>query len=349
MIRDPESGISHRGLEFRRRSDDSGGTVDCMQNIVGNRRSSSLGMTIVVIEGLPTRILLMKHLVTNSTSPAVDYSAIAARYSLAEQDVVQLSLNLKSVEQEIIRSCEKSGRLPSEVKLIAVTKYVRAPVIAALYEMGVRDVGESRPQNLALRRSEVEALFPSASSGSSRGGGTPADLKWHLIGHLQRNKADLAISKADAIHSCDSDRLLARLDQLLMATPRPLPLFLEINISGEASKHGFTPDEARTWWRTQAVERPAGCMAQSHLPVGLMTMAPIDASPEELVQVFSGLKDLKIELDAISPECRLPWLSMGMSGDFPIAIECGATHVRVGSRLYEGLLNGCFLNDTPPA
>lgn len=291
----------------------------------------------------------MKYLVTNSLSPAVNYSAIAARYALAEQDVAQLALNLKSVEQEIIRSCEKSGRLPNEVTLIAVTKYVHAPVIAALYDLGVRDVGESRPQNLALRRCEVEALFPSTTSGSTRDEGTLADLKWHLIGHLQRNKAELAVSKADAIHSCDSERLLTRLDQLLTATPRPLPLFLEINISGEASKHGFTPDEARAWWRAQAVERAAGGMAQSHLPVGLMTMAPIDASPEELVQIFSGLKDLKIELEAMSSEHRLPWLSMGMSGDFPIAIECGATHVRVGSRLYQGLSNRCFLNDTPPA
>ncbi len=290
----------------------------------------------------------MKHLVTNSASPAADHLAIAARYALAEQDVAQLASNLKEVQQEIIQACEKSGRLPNEVKLIAVTKYVHAPVIAALYDLGVRDVGESRPQNLALRRSEVEALFPSTASGSSRDEGTLADLKWHLIGHLQRNKAELAVSKADAIHSCDSERLLTRLDQLLMATPRPLPLFVEINISGEASKHGFTPDEARTWWRAQAVERAAGGMAQSHLPVGLMTMAPIDASPEKLVQVFSGLKDLKIELEAMSPEHRLPWLSMGMSGDFPIAIECGATHVRVGSRLYQGLSNRCFLNDTPP-
>ncbi len=306
-------------------------------------------MTEIVTAELPIRILLMKHLVTNSTSPAADYLAIAARYALAEQDVAQLSSNLMEVQQEIIQACEKSGRLPNEVKLIAVTKYVRAPVIAALYDLGVRDVGESRPQNLALRRSEVEDLFRSITSGSSRGEGLPADLKWHLIGHLQRNKADVALSKSDAIHSCDSERLLARLDQLLTVSPRPLPLFVEINVSGEASKHGFTPDEARAWWRTQAVERPAGCMAQSHLPVGLMTMAPIDASPAELVQIFSGLKALKIELEAISPECRLPWLSMGMSGDFPIAIECGATHVRVGSRLFQGLSNGCFLNDTPPA
>lgn len=276
---------------------------------------------------------------TNSHQSPLSHAAIAARYSLSESDVQQLAANLENVRDEIGLACRNAGRSSGDVTLVAVTKYVKAPVIAALCELGVGHVGESRPQNLATRRSEVESLLQANDDHSSS-----MDLTWHLIGHLQRNKAELALRTADVIHSCDSERLLTRLHELLNVTPQNLPLFLEINISGEASKHGFTPEAARTWWRTHVVAGVAGSPSSGHMPTGLMTMAPLDASPAVLRQVFGGLMALKVELEAMSPGYRLPWLSMGMSGDFHAAIECGATHVRIGSRLFEGLSPECFLN-----
>lgn len=264
---------------------------------------------------------------------------IAAQHSLAEEDVRRLAANLQRLETEIDAACATAGRSRGDVTLVAVTKYVPAPVIAALVELGVRDMGESRPQNLAKRRQEVEELL----GGRMTAGDAGLNLRWHLIGHLQRNKAELAISTANVIHACDSERLLDRLAQLSGSRENPPPVLLEVNISGEESKHGFTPEEVRSWWlANRAQERPSADLSKIPL-VGLMTMAPFDAPEETLRQVFGGLRDLRDELQELAPTQLLPLLSMGMSGDFCTAIECGATHIRVGTRLFEGLSPSCFL------
>jgi hypothetical protein len=264
---------------------------------------------------------------------------IAARYSLAEEDVRRLATNFQQLENEIDAACVTAGRSRGDVTLVAVTKYVPAPVIAALVDLGVRDVGESRPQNLAKRRQEVEELLRGRMTARDAG----SNLRWHLIGHLQRNKAELAISTASVIHACDSERLLDRLAQLSGSRENPPPVLLEVNISGEASKHGFTSEEVRSWWLANRAQETSRADLSKIPLVGLMTMAPFDAPEETLHQVFGGLRDLRDELQELAPTQPLPLLSMGMSGDFPTAIECGATHIRVGTRLFEGLSPGCFL------
>lgn len=208
-------------------------------------------------------------------------------------------------------ACARCGREPSSVTLIAVTKYASEAAVQALYDVGHRDFGESRPQQLARRA----AAFPS-------------DVHWHLIGHLQRNKAELVAPIVHRIHSVDSLRLLRKLDETAAAGARRLSILLEVNISGEASKDGYAEVTLRNEWTEIATA--------AHLDiVGLMTMAPLDADADATRAVFQGLRRLRDELAQRGP-WSLPELSMGMSGDFEIAIEEGATMIRIGSMLFEG-------------
>lgn len=225
---------------------------------------------------------------------------------------LQLMENLKRVRDQIHAACERSRRSASDVTMVAVTKYAELDWVRALVDLGVRDLGESRPQQLAARAAEL-----------------PQDIHWHLIGHLQRNKVDQVLPVAHAIHSVDSVRLLEAID--LAAIKRSLRprILLEVNVSGEQSKDGFDPDSLRAAW-------PDICQRESVDIRGLMTMAPLSDDPESARAVFARLRDLRAEL-ALSAGCELPELSMGMSGDFEVGIEQGATLVRIGSRLFEGL------------
>jgi pyridoxal phosphate enzyme (YggS family) len=225
---------------------------------------------------------------------------------------LQLMENLKRVRDQIHAACERSRRSASDVTMVAVTKYAELDWVRALVDLGVRDLGESRPQQLAARAAEL-----------------PQDIHWHLIGHLQRNKVDQVLPVAHAIHSVDSVRLLEAID--LAASKRSLRprILLEVNVSGEQSKDGFDPDSLRAAW-------PDICQRESVDIRGLMTMAPLSDDPESARAVFARLRDLRAEL-ALSAGCELSELSMGMSGDFEVGIEQGATLVRIGSRLFEGL------------
>ncbi len=209
-------------------------------------------------------------------------------------------------------ACERCGRDPASVTLIAVTKYASEAAVQALYDLGHRDFGESRPQQLAGRASRY-----------------PADVRWHLIGHLQRNKAALVLPIVHRIHSVDSLRLLRKLDEVAAAEGQRISILLEVNISGEASKDGYSANAVVNEW--------ADITAVTSVDlVGLMTMAPLDADAEQTRAVFHGLRRLRDELAQQGP-WPLPELSMGMSGDFEIAIEEGATMVRIGSTLFTGV------------
>jgi pyridoxal phosphate enzyme (YggS family) len=222
----------------------------------------------------------------------------------------QLEGNLKHVQDRIAAACQQVGRSASEVTLVAVTKYAQLDWIQGLIDLGLGDLAENRPQQLVVR----QARWP--------------QVRWHLIGQLQRNKAKSVLGPASLIHSVDSLRLAQRLSALAESPQRVL---CEVNVSGEASKAGFTPTELQQAW-DELVVLPNISIE------GLMTMAPLSENPEDARPVFAGLRQLRDQLQLrSSPGVSLSHLSMGMSGDFEVAIQEGATLVRVGSRLFEGL------------
>ena len=222
----------------------------------------------------------------------------------------QLAANLSHVHARIDVASRSVGRDPNDVSLIAVTKYAELPWIDGLCDLGVKDFGENRPQQLAER----QARWPQA--------------RWHLIGHLQRNKVKNVLGPAAMIHSVDSLRLAERISELAGS---PKPVLLEVNVSGEASKDGFSPATLRSEW-----DRLLGL--PSLMIRGLMTMAPLSDDSEAARPVFAELRTLRDQLQLRSAgHASLDELSMGMSGDYEVAIQEGATLVRVGSRLFEGL------------
>ena len=225
-----------------------------------------------------------------------------------------LSKNLHRVRERIAAACARAGRSPDEVTLIAVTKYAQLDWVRGLIDLGVSDLGESRPQQLVTRAEQL-----------------PPHIRWHQIGHLQRNKADILLPVASRIHSVDSLRLIEHLAKSAIKLGCRPRILLEVNVSGEASKDGFVVDELLTAW-------PLILEHDSLTLDGLMTMAPLEDNPEAARPAFRGLCELRDRLrNSSGGHCQLPDLSMGMSGDFEIGIEEGATLIRVGSSLFEGL------------
>jgi pyridoxal phosphate enzyme (YggS family) len=222
-----------------------------------------------------------------------------------------LSDRLALVRGRIADACRRSGRDPAEVTLVAVTKTVPPEVAAIVAELGHHDLGESRPQELWKKAAAVP------------------DARWHLIGHLQRNKIDRTMPLVSLVHSIDSERLLEALDAFGRKRGQHVPVLLEVNCSREEAKGGFRPDNV-----------PAVGDRSMFLPgimlLGLMTMAAFFDDPEQCRPTFAELRDIRERLRA-STGLPLPHLSMGMSNDFEIAVEEGATLVRVGTTLFEGL------------
>ncbi|MBN1864450.1 MAG: YggS family pyridoxal phosphate-dependent enzyme [Victivallales bacterium] len=220
-----------------------------------------------------------------------------------------VNLHLEDLMLRISQAASSCGRDAEDIKLVAVSKNCPAEAITAAYQAGQRRFGENRVQELA---GKAPAL--------------PDDIEWHLIGHLQSNKAAAAIRLAKVIESVDSIKLLDRLGHLANESGVVKDILLEFNISGEDTKFGARADNAE-----YLVERAL------HLPgirlIGMMTMAPYGADECELRKVFSGLRSLR---DCMENRfgISLPDLSMGMSGDFETAIEEGATIVRIGSAIF---------------
>ncbi len=217
--------------------------------------------------------------------------------------------NLARVRAELDAAAVRAGRDPAAVRLVAVCKTHPAEAVAAATAAGQRIFGESRVQ-------EAREKIPAC----------PPGLDWHFIGHLQKNKVRQALPLFSFFHSIDSTALAQTLDRVAGETGRTVEGLLEVNISGEATKYGFTPDQLRT-------ELPA-LLALPHLRVrGLMTMAPYSENPEDARPVFRRLREMRDEMQKAHHH-PLPELSMGMSGDFVPAIEEGATLVRVGSSIF---------------
>ncbi len=217
-----------------------------------------------------------------------------------------LTDRLAAVEDRLLQACRRSGRARADVTLVAVTKTVSPEVAAVLAELGVLDLGENRPQELWRKA-----------------GLLPDTVRWHLIGHLQRNKIERTLPLVHCIHAVDSVRLLSALEE----QGRAVDVLLEVNASREAAKQGFTPEEVRGLAPVVAGLR--------HLRVrGLMTMAALDQAPEHSRPTFVLLRGLRDRLQlALGDAGRLDQLSMGMSGDFEVAVEEGATLVRLGTVL----------------
>jgi PLP dependent protein len=219
---------------------------------------------------------------------------------------------LASMEDRIAAACRRTGRARNSVKLMAVSKGHPASAIREAAAAGLRLFGENRVQEFESKRAEL-----------------PGGVEVHLIGHLQSNKAAKAAAIFSAIDAVDSLRLLERLESAAKQTARRLPVLLEIKLSEEETKTGFAPASVEFH---QTLERSSDL---KHLHVrGLMTVAPLDNNPETARRCFRRLRTLRDELTRQYPRIDLQELSMGMSGDFEIAIEEGSTLVRVGTALF---------------
>jgi len=220
--------------------------------------------------------------------------------------------NFLSVKRDLEAACAGAGRDAGEVKLLVVSKTIPIPVLMELYDFGVREFGENREPELALKAASM-----------------PSDIIWHFIGPVQSNKIRRIVKCASVVHSVDSMDKLQRFDRICGEEGVRPEILLEVNVSGEASKGGMTPAELPG--AAVAAARCANVDFQ-----GLMTMAPLVAETAELLRIFAALRQLR---DTAAAACgrALPTLSMGMSRDFPEAIRCGATVVRVGSRIFAGV------------
>jgi len=216
---------------------------------------------------------------------------------------VDIEANIREVQRRIARACERSRRSPDEITLVAVTKGFEVPVIRTAFNLGIRDFGENRVQEAEGKIAQLTDLKPAVT--------------WHMVGHLQSNKAKIAMELFGIIHSVDSVRLAEILNRRV---EKPLPVMLEVNVSGEVTKDGFSVGETE-----------AAVKAIKKLPnikvIGLMTVAPFVADPEEVRPVFRKLRELRDSLG-------LEHLSMGMTDDFEVAVEEGSTMLRIGRAIF---------------
>lgn len=228
-----------------------------------------------------------------------------------------LANNLHKVEQNILDACKKANRSREEVTLIAVSKTKPLSMLQEVYDLGMRNFGENKVQELCDKKPQL-----------------PDDLNWHMIGHLQRNKVKQVIDKVKLIHSVDSLRLAETIEQEAAKKNLVVDILIEVNVANEESKYGFKMDEV-----LPAIEIISKF---SHVRIkGLMTIAPFVENPEENRSVFADLRKLSVDINRknIDNVC-IGILSMGMTNDYQVAIEEGATMVRVGTGIF-GERNYC--------
>ena len=214
--------------------------------------------------------------------------------------------NFETITREIVETCKQVGRNADEVKLVAVTKYVTDARVEEALEAGIADFAENRPQNYVERK------------------GKYSDKTWHLIGSLQTRKVRDVINEVDYFHALDRDSLAKEIEK---RAEKEIKCFVQVNVSGEESKHGLTSEEAIDF--IKSLEQYSKIKV-----VGLMTMAPFVEDEEILRNCFRKLRQLRDEVKGLNLSyAPCEFLSMGMSNDYKIAIEEGATHIRVGTAL----------------
>lgn len=240
----------------------------------------------------------------------------------------KLAENLKRVQQRIADACRRAKRDPSNVQLVAVTKSASFEHIRTLMELGVTDLGENRVQELIRRAAMCKEWLARKQGDASPA--TPAP-RWHMIGHLQRNKVRSLLPWVDLIHSVDSLRLAEELDTEAGRLGRRMPVLLEVNATGEVNKQGVAV--AATTHLAEQIH------SLKHLELrGLMAMGPLTDNTTAIRHCFQRMRELFDEIlseQTCGPTFRD--LSLGMSGDFELGIELGATFVRIGSALFEGI------------
>ena len=237
----------------------------------------------------------------------------------------EITHNLAQVQERIAEAALRVGRDPSEVTLVAVAKTFSPEAVVAAYQAGVRHFGENRVEEGAAKIPAVHAALP---------GPRPA---WHMVGHVQSRKAKAVVAHFDYVHSVDRPKIARRLSRFAREAGRTLPVLLECNVSGEESKFGF---DLQNWERDEARQNAFFAAVEEILALpalavqGLMTMAPFVADPETVRPVFASLRGLLETLRDRFPAHDWFHLSMGMTGDFEVAIEEGATMVRIGRAIF---------------
>jgi len=229
----------------------------------------------------------------------------------------QLQINLEKVEEAIAAACRAAGRPREEVELVAVSKVHPTAAIVEAVGLGLRLFGENRVQEFAGKSAELAEA------------GVRPQVWALLIGHLQSNKAARAVEVFDGIDSVDSLKLAERLDEAAAKLGKKLPILLEIKLSPEGSKAGLEPDSPELAALLEKLSSLTNLEAQ-----GLMTIAPLGVPEDETRACFRALRVLRDRLAQAYPRLNLPVLSMGMSGDFPLAIQEGATRIRIGTALF---------------
>ncbi|MGA2671772.1 MAG: YggS family pyridoxal phosphate-dependent enzyme [Terracidiphilus sp.] len=230
-----------------------------------------------------------------------------------------LAENLERLEAAIAQACRQAGRGREAVELMAVSKTYPASTLAEAAALGLALFGENRVQEFAAKAPELDGLRQNAAS----------PLRVHLIGHLQSNKAARAVELFDGIDSVDSLRLAERLNDAAGKCAKRLPILIEVKLSAEETKAGLDPHSNDA---AQLLERLPDL---AHLELrGLMTIAPFGVPEDETRACFRGLRAWRDRWAAAYPRLSLEVLSMGMSGDFPLAIEQGATRIRIGAALF---------------
>ena len=219
--------------------------------------------------------------------------------------------NLKEVEQNIITACKKSGRNREGITLIAVSKTKPIPLLEEAYHAGVRDFGENKVQELCEKYEGMEK-----------------DIKWHMIGHLQTNKVKYLIGKTTLIHSVDSYKLACEIEKQAAKQDCIMDILIEVNIAEEETKFGLSEEDV--------IELVRNVAKLPHVRIkGLMTVAPYVVDSEENRQFFRKIKQLSVDIDNQNIDnVSMNILSMGMTGDYMVAIEEGATMVRVGTGIF---------------
>ena len=219
--------------------------------------------------------------------------------------------HLTEVKERIEQACIRSGRNPGEVTLIAVSKTKPVPMLEEAYAAGARDFGENKVQEIAAKKPEL-----------------PEDIRWHMIGHLQRNKVGQVLGKAVLIHSVDSLRLARQIETDAAKAGLNVDILLEVNVAREESKYGFMLEEVEDAIMT------IKDFPHVHIK-GLMTIAPFVENPEENRGIFKKLFEFAVDIDKKNIDnVTMGVLSMGMTGDYEVAVEEGATMVRVGTGIF---------------
>jgi len=235
----------------------------------------------------------------------------------------KIEKNLERIRNEISEACDRVGRSPREVSVVAVTKTVQLDTIKNLLDAGLTEFGENRVQQLVLRAGELDNYL------RRRRNPLATPVRWHMIGHLQRNKARKCIDVASVVHSVDSLRLAEELSELAVKMEKQVDIMLQVNCSTESQKYGCAVGA------TLHMGELITTLPNMNL-VGLMTMGPLGADPTQTRNAFTRLQELFAEMrkEKIGGDnfCEL---SMGMTQDYVIAVEQGATIVRIGSALFE--------------